>query len=310
MAKVNNVSVVIPVFNEEASLRTLYSNLKKVLASLKSKHEIIFVDDGSNDRSFTVIKGLRAKDKSVKAVRFQRNFGKASALSAGFKKANGSIIFTMDADLQDNPEDIPKFIKELDNGYDLVSGWRFRRNSPFMRKLSSRFYNRLTTLFTGVKLHDFNSGFKAYKRNVVKSLKLYGEMHRYLPILAHMNGFRIGEVKVSNSPRIHGKSKYGTSRLIRGFFDLISVKFLMSYTKRPLHLFGRLGLLFGIIGLLIGLFMVNLWFQGVEIIQKPLLLLAILLMVLGAQFFSIGLLGDMISNNNPREDYVVKDEVG
>jgi len=305
-----SISVIIPAFNEEKSISTLYNNLKKVLASLNTKYEIIFVDDGSTDNSLTSLKTLSSKDSSVKIISFLRNFGKTSALSAGFKKAQGDLVFTMDADLQDDPEDIPEFIKELNKGYDVVSGWRAARKSPAARKLHSKCYNKMTSLLTGVKIHDFNSGFKVYKNGVVKNFRMHGDMHRYLPVLAKINGFKVGEIKVRHKPRLYGKSKYGSSRLLKGFFDLVSVKFLMSYTKRPMHFFGKLGLFIGAVGVLFGLFMVKLWFQGIGIIEKPLLLLSILLMVIGAQFFSLGLMGDMITSNARKEDYIIKHEVG
>lgn len=289
------LSVVIPVYNEGESLNPLYNQLKSVLESLGKAYEIILVDDGSTDSSFSILKKLHGQDHNVKVIQLRRNFGKAAALSAGFTSAQGKIIITMDADLQDDPRGIPNFIKKLNEGYDLVSGWRFKRQDPFSRTFPSRLFNSLTTTLTGVKVHDFNCGFKAYRKELIESLDLYGELHRYIPALAHWKGFKVGETKVEHHPRAHGKSKYGLERLFRGLTDLFTVMYLTKYMKRPLHLFGAVGVLLLLLGFIINAYFVILKFVLRQPIGgRPLLLLGILLMLIGFQIISTGLIGEMI----------------
>ncbi len=244
----------------------------------------------------------------MEIIQFRENFGKAAALSAGFAQARGKIIITMDADLQDDPREIPNFIHKLEESYDLVCGWRSKRQDPFSKILPSRLFNYLTSTLTGVKLHDFNCGFKCYRKEVVKNLSLYGELHRYVPALAHWQGFKITEIKVKHHPRAHGKSKYGASRLFSGLTDLLTVMFLTKYMKKPLHLFGGVGFLLFSAGLMINVYLAILWFLGQGIGNRPLLLLGVLLMLVGFQIVSTGLIGEMIVSVRHKGEvgYIIK----
>jgi len=302
------LSVIIPLFNEEKSLGSLYGELKSALKNFGKSYEIIFVDDGSKDNSWSVLERLHAADKDIRGIQFRKNSGKAAALSAGFKHAKGKVIVTMDADLQDDPGEIQNFIKKLDEGYDLVSGWRFKRQDPLSKTLPSKFFNYLTSLLTGIRIHDFNCGFKAYCKNVVKDIELYGELHRYIPVLVHWRGYEVGEMKVRHRPRAHGKSKYGMVRLFRGLTDLLTVMFLTRYMRKPLHLFGSIGLLLFLLGLVVNIYLGVLWFLGQGIGARPLLLLGILLMLIGFQIVSTGLIGEILIGTRGRadEDYSIK----
>ncbi len=298
-----DLSIIIPVCNEGENVGELYNQLRLILSRLGKTSEVIFIDDGSIDDTFTKLKAI--KDSRVKIVRFQRNYGKSAALSCGFKKSRGKLVITMDGDLQDDPKEIPNFLEKL-NEYDMVSGWKINRQDPVSKTIPSKFFNALTRHITGVNIHDFNCGFKGYKNYVVKNLRLYGEFHRYIPALAHWRGYSVGEIEVEHHPRIHGKSKYGIERLFKGFLDLITVTFLNLYKKRPLHIFGGIGFLLIFIAIIINLYMVFIWFQGIKIGSRPLLLLGILLMVVGAQFISLGLIGEMIANSRNNDDYIIK----
>jgi glycosyltransferase involved in cell wall biosynthesis len=295
------ISIIIPVFNEEENIIPLYIDIIKNIKN-KYTYEIIFIDDGSSDNTLTHIKTLIKKDKNVKIISFRRNFGKAQGLNAGFAQAQGDIVFTMDGDMQDNPIEIPNFIKEINNGFDLVSGWKFDRKDPIGKRAPSKLFNKLTRFITGVHINDFNCGFKAYKKEVVKQLNLYGELHRYVPALASWKGFKVGEIKVEHRERLHGKSKYGWERLVKGVLDLLTIKYLGSYRNRPLHFFGIIGIMFSSLGILLGLYLTILWFQGLGIGHRPLLLLSILLVVLGIQFLSIGLIAELINYNKHNEN--------
>lgn len=288
------ISFVIPTYNEEESLQKLY---ELIVANVPAEHtcEIVFVDDGSSDGSLSVMKGLHEQDPRVKVVQFRRNFGKAAALMAGFAQAEGEIVFTMDADLQDDPEEIPHFLAKLDEGYDLVSGWKFPRLDPITKTAPSKLANFTIRAGTGIKLHDFNCGYKAMRKEVAKEVKLYGELHRYVPVLAYARGFSVTEIKVRHHPRQFGHSKYGFKRLARGLYDFITVIFLLQYTRRPMHFFGGLGLASLAVGVLIDLYLLAVWLMGQSIGTRPLLTLGTLLIVVGAQFFSLGLLAEMIS---------------
>lgn len=288
------LSIVVPLYNEEQNLGPLHSELTEVLRKLGRAYEIILVNDGSTDGSVAVLEELAMTDPAVKVLHLRRNFGKAVALSAGFQEARGNIIVTLDADLQDNPVEIPKFVAGIESGYDLVSGWKYIRRDPLSKTLPSRIFNKVVSLTTGLPLHDFNCGFKAYSRNLVDSLRIYGELHRYIPALAHGEGFRVTEIKVDHRPRKFGRSKYGWERYIRGFLDLLTVLFIIRYTKKPLHLFGSVGLLLMVLGFGINAYLAVLWMLGNAIGHRPLLSLGILLMVLGVQFVSTGLLGEML----------------
>ena len=303
-------SVVIPLYNEEQSLEELHRRLTDTLATLSDRFEIIFVDDGSIDNSFAVIKKLHQRDSRVKAVRFRRNFGKSTALSAGFKKARGKIIVTLDADLQDLPEEIPSLLNKLEQGYDLVSGWKKKRKDSLIRKIASWLFNRVTSFFTGVKLHDFNCGLKCYRRELVDELALYGELHRYIPAIANWKGFRVGEVKVGHHPRMHGVSKFGSERYLRGLFDLLTVIMLTKYPEKPLHFFGLLGTILSLSGLAINLYMAVLRISGKWISNRPLLLLGILLLILGVQFIFFGLMGELIVFSSQKEkSYTLREQL-
>lgn len=291
-----DLSLVIPVFNEEDNLSLLYQEITNVLATLKKRAEIIFIDDGSQDNSFTVLKKIRQQDNRVKLIRLRRNFGQTAALSAGFDYARGKIIITLDADLQNDPQDIPALLAKVEDGYDVVSGWRQKRQDKFFtRRLPSKVANRLISFLTGVRLHDYGCTLKAFRQEVIKGIRLYGELHRFIPAIASTMGVRIAEVKVNHRPRRYGRSKYTLFRLPRVVLDMLTVKFLLSYSTRPLQIFGFLGLLSGLIG-----FVIALWLSYQRLILKissanrPILLLAVLLMVIGIQFVTLGLLAEIM----------------
>jgi len=297
------VSVVIPLYNEEESLSELSLSLKRVFESLKCNYEVIYVDDGSTDRSFSVIKAIHNKNNRYHCIKLRRNYGKSSALAAGFKEAKGDIIITMDADLQDDPEEIPELIQKINSGYDLVSGWKKVRYDPFIKKHTSKFFNYVTSKISGIKLHDFNCGLKAYKKDVIKTIKVYGEMHRYMPAIAHLSGFKVTEKIVKHRARKYGVTKFGASRFLKGFFDLLTVVFTTKYIKRPLHLFGTLGVLSFFMGFVITLYLTYLkFFEGQYISDRPLFLVGVLFMIVGIQFFSLGLVAEMITKSSAHED--------
>lgn len=296
MSKPLELSVIIPVFNEEKNLEPLYEEISRVLDSLGQAFEIIFIDDGSRDGSFPVLKRIQEKDKAVKIIRLRRNFGQTAALSAGFDYARGRVMVTMDADLQNDPKDIPALLAKINEGYDLVSGWRQKRHDKFFtRRLPSIVANRLISFLTGVKLHDYGCTLKAFRKEIIKSIRLYGELHRFIPAIASTLGVSIAEVKVNHRPRQFGRSKYTIFRLPRVILDMLTVKFLLSYSTRPLQVFGLLGLISGLSG-----FVIALWLSYQRLILKvssanrPILLLAVLLMVIGIQFVTLGLLAEIM----------------
>ncbi len=294
------LSVVVPVYNERESLTPLHARLGQVLAG--DSYEIIFVDDGSSDGSSQALQEIQAGDPCVRVVRFGRNFGKAAALAAGFKETRGEVIITLDADLQDDPAEIPRLVATLEDGYDLVSGWKKGRQDPPSKTVPSRFFNWTTSRLTGIPLRDFNSGFKAYRRPLLEHLSLYGELHRFIPALVYWKGFRVTEIPVVHHPRRWGKSKYGAWRFLAGFLDLMTVLFLTRFRHRPLHVFGLLGLVSALIGLVINVYLSVVWLLGERIGNRPLLMLGVLLMVIGIQFFSIGLLAEMLTLASSRQD--------
>ncbi|MEW6511108.1 MAG: glycosyltransferase family 2 protein [Bacteroidota bacterium] len=304
-----DISVVIPLFNEEESLRELHQQLRSVLGRMGMRHEMIFVDDGSTDRSFQVLRDLKRNDRHIKIIRFRRNYGKSAALAVGFEKAQGNIVITMDADLQDDPAEIPSLKRRLDEGYDLVSGWKKKRKDPLSKTIPSRFFNFVTAVITGIKIHDFNCGLKAYRREVVKTVKVYGELHRYVPVLAHWEGFRIGEMAVQHRPRKYGRTKFGIGRFWRGFLDLLTALFTTRYLRRPLHLFGFWGIVAVGAGVLIDGWLAVEWFMGhTSLSNRPLFLGGILCIIVGIQIISIGLLGEMITKTRTDEqEYVIRD---
>ncbi len=287
-----DLSIVIPTYNEEKNIAPLYIELKGVLTNLKKTYEIIFVDDGSKDNTFNEIKNIKSKE--VKAIRFRKNFGQTAALDAGFKASKGKIIITIDSDLQNDPHDIPKLLNKIKD-YDVISGWRFRRKDGFFKNIFSKFANILRKILTKEKIHDSGCTLKAYKKECFEDLNLYGEMHRFIPTILSWKGFKIGEVKVNHRERIHGKTKYGLKRLVKGFLDLIVLKFWMEYSARPIHLFGGLGIFSFITGFLIGFYLVFMKvFYNTPLSNRPLLLLSILLVVLGIQLLVLGILGDIL----------------
>jgi len=307
-----DVSVLVPVKDEEATIQELATRVGAVLDGLGRSFEIIFVDDGSADGTVQRIREVHAADRRVKLVRLRRNFGKAAALSAGFDQARGQIIITMDGDLQDDPEEIPRFLETMEEkDLDLVSGWKHQRRDPASKRLPSLLFNWATRRIAGVDLHDFNCGFKAYRREVLEQISVYGELHRYIPVLASRRGFSVGEIPVNHHPRRHGVSKYGWDRLYKGLLDLITVLFITRYTRRPLHLFGAFGLIFLTLGVGINLYLAIRWLDGEYLSNRPLLLLGILLMLLGFQTLTTGLLGEMITFKNFRrpDSYSVKERL-
>lgn len=288
------ISVVLPVLNESGSLPQLYDELTRVLGAVGRTYELVFVDDGSTDGSLEFCRELVRRDPRVVHVELRRRFGKATALQAGFGVASGDVIFTMDADLQDDPAEIPRFLEELERGYDLVSGWKQDRKDSLSKTLPSKLFNYVTSATSGLKLRDFNCGFKAYRREVVQGLDLYGELYRYIPVLVHTKGFKVGELPVSHRPRTSGKSKYGIERFLRGPFDLFTILFLSSFGKRPLHLFGVVGLAVGLVGFAIDAYLAVGWLMGHWIGDRPLLMMGTLLIIVGVQILIFGLLGEMI----------------
>src|SRR3990172_1674628 len=312
MTRPIDISVVIPLLNESDSLEELYQSITSLFAHYGRSYEIIFVDDGSTDGSTGIVEALAAKDGRVKGIQFRMNYGKSAGLAAGFRMANGRYVVTMDADLQDDPEEIPNLIAGIEQGYDLVTGWKKVRRDPFRKRLASKIYNFFTSLFSGIRLHDFNCGLKAYRREVVKNISVYGEMHRYLPVIAHRNGFRVTEIPVRHHQRKYGSSKFGLARFARGAFDLMTITFLTRYKKRPLHLFGS----FGFISFMAG-FVVLVILSYERLVQqkflsnRPMLFLGVLLIIVGIQFFSIGLLGEMITATRQDHDsFQIKRLVG
>jgi glycosyltransferase involved in cell wall biosynthesis len=292
------ISVVVPVYDEELTLAPLYDELAAALEPLGRAWEVVFVDDGSTDSSFAALTRLHAARENVRVVRLRRNFGKAAALAAGFAHTHGDVVITIDADLQDDAGEIPRLLAKLDEGFDLVSGWKTKRRDPGIRRLLSKLFNSATSRISGLRLHDLNCGLKAYRADVLRGLRLYGELHRFVPVLAHYRGFRVAELPVNHRPRRHGRSRYGPERYLRGFLDLLTVTFIGRYRHRPLHLFGGLGLLLTTLGLVVLVYLTVLKATGEAIGHRPLLLLGVLLVVVGLQFFSLGLLSEMITSQH------------
>jgi len=305
---IQKLSIVIPFYNEVDSLAELYARVSRsantcVSAGQISDWELWLIDDGSTDGSAEIAERFTASDSRVGLVVFRKNRGKAAALQAGFSRASGDVIITMDADLQDDPDEIPRFLEQLEQGYDVVSGWKKQRNDPAEKRIPSRLFNAVTAKGSGVTLHDFNCGFKAYRSEVVRSFTLYGELHRYIPVLAARSGFRITEIVVQHHKREHGTSKYGIERYLRGLFDSMTTLFLLKYFDRPMYFFGRFGLISFLIGfVLCGILTVE-WFMGQTIGNRPLLLLGVMLILLGMQFFGTGYLASMIVETNARRNY-------
>ena len=302
------ISVIIPVYNEVESINELYNQLTKALEDY-IPYEIIFIDDGSSDDSVEIIKKICELNNSTNLIQFQRNYGKSAALAEGFKYANGNYIVTMDADLQDDPSEIKNLVNKLEEGFDLVSGWKKDRKDPLSKRLPSKLFNFVTRLFTGVHIHDFNCGLKIYRKAVVKTLELYGGRHRYIPAMAGQKKFKVTEIIVNHRPRIYGETKYGGSRLFHGLFDLISILFLSKYTQSPMYFFGKIGLITFLTGFGIEIYVLYLKYMIGDPFAKhiALLMLGILIIVIGIQFFSIGLIGEMIANSNQDKESRVKE---
>jgi glycosyltransferase involved in cell wall biosynthesis len=299
------VSVILPVLDEVESLGVLHRELTETLERLGRSYEILFIDDGSRDGSFQLIEKLTVEDPRVRGFQLRRNFGKAAALAVGFQEAQGDIVVTLDADLQDDPAEIPKLLARLEDGFDLVSGWKRDRQDPRSKTWPSRVFNWVTGWLTGVRLHDFNSGFKIYRREVVQEIRLYGELHRFIPVLAAWRGFQVAEVPVHHRARRYGRSKFGSARLWRGFLDLLTVLFLTRYTRRPLHLFGGLGLIAWTVGFVVNAYLTGIWLSGSQPIgHRPLLAFGVLSMLVGVQFFAVGLLSELVLSYQTRTDDV------
>ena len=288
------VSAVVPLYNEEESLPELHQQLSRQLAGL-GDYEIIFIDDGSDDGSLGVLQRLYAADAHLRVYSFRKNYGKSAALNLGFQFARGRYVVTLDADLQDDPAEIPNLIAKLQEGYDLVSGWKKKRHDPPSKTIPSKLFNFVTGKVSGLRIHDFNCGLKAYRREVVRKLPVYGELHRFLPALAHWEGFRVGELPVKHHARKYGRTKFGASRFINGFLDLISVLLLSRYLKKPMHLFGLAGIVLSFVGTVVLAYLTWGWINGIWIGNRPLFFLGILLVVFGAQAFSLGLLGEIMT---------------
>jgi len=313
------ISIVIPVFNEEESLPELTQWISRVMFEHGYSYEIIFINDGSTDRSWDVITELGSQNGNVKAIGFTRNYGKSAALDVGFNKAGGEVVITMDADLQDSPDEIPGLYEMVMNeGYDIVSGWKKQRYDPISKTIPSKFFNGVTSMISGIPLHDFNCGLKAYKNKVVKNVNVYGEMHRYIPLIAKWNGFnKIGEKVVEHRPRKYGTTKFGMERFINGFLDLMSVSFVNRYKRNPMHFFGVFGILSFITGFVITLYLIIEKIQGLrqgifvrEITDQPLFFLALVALIIGVQLFLTGFLAEMMTSNNARRtDYNIDKEI-
>jgi glycosyltransferase involved in cell wall biosynthesis len=301
------ISVVVPVHDEERSVKPLYDELRAALDPLDRGWEAVFVDDGSTDGSFAALTRLHADADNVRVVRLRRNFGKAAALAAGFRHAEGDVVVTIDSDLQDDPAEIPRLLAKLDEGFDLVSGWKTQRRDPWSRRLLSRIFNSVVGRVSGLPLHDMNCGLKAYRADVVRNLRIYGELHRFLPVLAHDRGYRVAELPVNHRPREHGRSRYGVERYFRGFLDFLTVWFMGRYRHRPLHLFGGLGFLLATIGTALLVYLTALKLSGEAIGHRPLLTLGVLLMVVGLQLFSLGLLSELITSHHEEQSGAADD---
>jgi len=304
------VSILVPLFNEEESLNPLITEIRNALKKIDIGYEIMLVDDGSTDKSLEIIKEMARTDNKIKFISFRKNYGKSAALQLGFKHVSGDAVITMDADLQDDPAEISNLLAKLDEGYDLVSGWKKIRHDPFIKKHSSKFFNYMTRLMSGIKIHDFNCGLKGYRKEVVKNIDIYGELHRYVPVLAGWQGFKITEIVVKHHPRKYGKTKFGISRFFKGFVDLLTVIFTTRYISRPMHLFGFMGAVAFFVGFVISAYLsYEWWINGTPLYNRPLLALGALLIVVGVQFFSVGLLGEfMVHNSHDDSEYSIKEQ--
>ncbi len=313
------LSVVVPLYNEEESIGELFAWIQRVVTPLNWEYEVLFVDDGSSDKSWQLVAEMSEKHKEVKGLKFRRNYGKSAALYCGFEVAKGDVVITMDADLQDSPEEIPELVRMItEDGYDLVSGWKKKRHDPISKTLPSKLFNRTVRFVSGIKLHDFNCGLKAYRNEVVKNIEVYGEMHRYIPLIAKQNGFdNIGEKVVQHQERKYGVSKFGIERTIKGFLDLLSVSFITKFGKRPMHLFGTLGTLMFFVGFVtaawLGVHKLWLVYHGVKaqmVADSPYFYISLVSMMIGTQLFLTGFIAEMVSRNSPeRNKYQISEEL-
>jgi len=292
-----DLSVVVPLLNEEKNIPILYDELSQTLRKSELEYELLFIDDGSSDSSLKILEELQQKDSRICVITLRKNFGQTAAMSAGFDMANGDVIIAMDADLQNDPADIPLLLEKINGGADMVTGWRYNRQDPFLsRKLPSKIANKIISFSTGVHLHDYGCTLKAFRHDVIKTIKLYGEMHRFIPAIASAMGVTVEEVKVNHRARRFGTSKYGISRTLRVILDLITVKFLLNYATRPIHVFGTIGFVSGSVGALLAIILtIQRQFYGVPLSDRPLLLLAVLLIFVGVQFVTIGLVAEMLA---------------
>jgi glycosyltransferase involved in cell wall biosynthesis len=310
-----NVSVVIPLLNEEESLPELAAWIDRVMQANNFSYEVIFVDDGSKDHSWDVIQNLQRENRNIKGIKFRRNYGKAAALNVGFHESSGDVVFTMDADLQDSPDELPEMYRMImEQGFDLVSGWKKKRHDPVSKTIPTKFYNWSARRMSGIKLHDFNCGLKAYKRAVVKSIEVYGDMHRYIPFLAKWAGFsNIGEKVVHHQKRKFGKTKYGLDRFYKGYLDLLTITFTSRFGKRPMHFFGLWGSLIFISGFIIAGYLAYEKFfnQAFKMTERPLFFFGLLAMIVGTQLFVAGFLGEMVSrSSSDRNNYLIEEMIG
>lgn len=302
-----DLSIVVPVYNEEESIPKLYQALVPVLVRLKKSSEIVFVDDGSNDNSFKILSGLAQKDKSIKVIKFARNFGQTAALLAGFKNSAGKVIVTMDADLQNRPEDIPKLLDKLNQGYDVVCGWRAERKDKLGKKLASKFSNFLRRRLIKLDIHDSGCTLRAYKRKTIENLNIYGEHHRYIPAIISSMGFKVAEEKIQHQERKYGRTKYGVTRLPKGFLDLLTLKFLTSYESRPIHVFGSIGILLFVLGFIGGIYLLyEKFYLNLAIAGRPLIILVILLLILGIQFILNGFIAELVVRTKQTQSYKIE----
>ena len=313
------LSIIIPLFNEDESLPKLLEWIGKVMSATSLTYEVILIDDGSNDDSWSVISSVSAADEHIKGIRFTRNYGKSAALNVGFEACKGDVVITMDADMQDSPDEIPQLYEMIKDGNDVVSGWKKKRYDPILKTIPSRFFNRVTRIMTGIKIHDFNCGLKAYNKDVVKSIEIYGEMHRYIPVIANKAGFvKITEKVVEHRKREFGTTKFGMERFIFGFLDLLSVLFITRFSKRPMHLFGTMGILSFVGGGAVAVYIMatKLYYQMNHLpvrqaTEQPLFYLALCALIIGVQLFLAGFLAELISrSSSDRNNYLIKNKIG
>jgi glycosyltransferase involved in cell wall biosynthesis len=313
-----DLSILIPLFNEEESLPELCEWIQRVMRGMNLQYEILMVDDGSTDNSWKVIQSLWEQYPVIRAYSFGRNYGKSAALDLAFQQCSGRVVITMDADLQDSPDEIPKLYQKIEKeGFDLVSGWKQKRYDPISKTIPSKLFNKVTSLFSGIKLHDFNCGLKAYNARVIKTIHLYGEMHRYIPVIARQNGFRkIGELVVEHRARKFGVTKFGLERFIYGFLDLLSISFVSRFRKRPMHFFGSLGTLSFFMGFAITLWLIFEKLYNIknhlrvrDVVDQPLFFLSLVAIVVGVQLFLAGFLGEILANQGRKEDYIIREEI-